>query len=1223
MKKRLPSLALFVILLHFQINGQNLAQKATIKAHTNIEALNHFIAETAIEKKQNKTKAFILAKLLYWPEIIETPASFSELVGVTSKNQPIYYTTDNRGAGETIKANKVYTNGELGLNVNGEGMILGIWDRGTVRLDHEIFENRVVNKEGTVGSTAHATHVAGTMIGSGLVMGGAVRGMAPKATVHTYNWSNDIIEVATAAAEGLILSNHSYGYNTDFVDLYQWGKYDDDSQAFDEIMFNAPYYQFVCSAGNARNDGVNEGKDGYDLLTGHKLCKNGITVAAVEQVDDYNTPADVIMSVFSNWGGTDDGRIKPDICAKGVRTFSSVNSSSSSYIFKNGTSMSSPSVAGGLALLQQHYVNENESFMRAATLKGLVVHTADEAGAADGPDYKYGWGLMNVERAAHLISDNGLFASILEIELTNQQIYSVTVTAQQLQNISATLSWTDPAGSIPPDAIDYSNPRLINDLDIRITQAGEVFMPWKLNVFSPASAASKGDNIVDNIEKVDILNASGEYTITISHKGNLVDDSQHFSLIISGINTESFWFTPLQENIAICKTQNTHTIDFELSTVFNFSNEITFSTGTLPSELEATFSPNGLNNAGDFSILLEGILNLDAGEYPILIRASTADNDYELSLLINVYDATPLAPIPIFPIEEQISMNTTILFQWQNIENESAYYFELAKDPDFETIVYNDTVIETSVIVNNLDFDTQYFWRLKSQSPCGDSGFTGTQSFYTLCGFAPFGIYVVDATFTTITVDWMEISSVDSWEIEIVSQGTNPTGIGEVVSEKPYTFMGLTSGIAYDIYMRSLCGNSASQWSEPFLLRTQEDFCNGDHFYDSGGELGDYDNFENTVLSVFPENAGDYVKAAIHSFSTSAGFDYMYIYDGPDDSYPLIETLTGFSIPDFIRSTHLETGALTFVFVSNGSVTSEGWDISFTCQTFSPCYTVPEHVSLNYATTTSLNIIWDNIENITSWDVALMPEGEAPVNALTTIDPSYSFEGLDVQTAYDFYIRLYCEDGVSDWIFANTFTTLAFYCQGEHFYDSGGVNGDYGVSEYKMTTIFPESKGQALVVTFLNFNTELDFDFLHIYDGPNDSYPLIISATGVVELGTITATDEATGALTFIFKSDGVLTRDGWDATFSCLNQWPEINPPFDGTLNYFPNPTSNTLNIRSKTFITQLDVYDLAGRLIAVLPTINQQNFEVDLSVYKNGMYYMKVYYGEGEWSAFKVIKL
>ena len=125
------------------------------------------------------------------------------------------------------------------------------------------------------------------------------------------------------------------------------------------------------------------------------------------------------MSSFSGWGPTDDGRIKPDICANGVGLYSSYSGSDTQYASISGTSMATPNLSGSLLLLQQHYQNlfGTGSFMRSATLKGLVIHTADEAGSNPGPDYKFGWGLANMATAAQAITaakaNNGSFVFVL------------------------------------------------------------------------------------------------------------------------------------------------------------------------------------------------------------------------------------------------------------------------------------------------------------------------------------------------------------------------------------------------------------------------------------------------------------------------------------------------------------------------------------------------------------------------------------------------------------------------------------------------------------------------------------------------------------------------------------------------------------------------------------------------------------------------------------------
>ena len=96
----------------------------------------------------------------------------------------------------------------------------------------------------------------------------------------------------------------------------------------------------------------------------------------------YSSPAGVTATTFTGWGPTDDGRIKPDIVANGYGLLSSVAGSDVSYASYSGTSMASPSAAASMGLLVQHYRDTHGGAdMRAATLKGLVIHTADECGA--------------------------------------------------------------------------------------------------------------------------------------------------------------------------------------------------------------------------------------------------------------------------------------------------------------------------------------------------------------------------------------------------------------------------------------------------------------------------------------------------------------------------------------------------------------------------------------------------------------------------------------------------------------------------------------------------------------------------------------------------------------------------------------------------------------------------------------------------------------------------
>jgi hypothetical protein len=207
--------------------------------------------------------------------------------------------------------------------------------------------------------------------------------------------------------------------------------------------------------------------------------------------------------------------------------------------------MASPQVAGSLLLIQQLYNRLNKGvFMRAATLKGLAIHTALDMANA-GPDYQTGWGLLNAEKAAKVIQNKDSAHRITEGTLANGAKQSFPLIASGKGDLEVTISWTDPEGnvlSLTAENLNNRSPRLVNDLDIQIQSNQGTFLPYVLDPENPANPAKTGNNIRDNIEKIKIQGAipGQTYTLIVSHKGTLKLDKQDYSLIISGIGGPTY-----------------------------------------------------------------------------------------------------------------------------------------------------------------------------------------------------------------------------------------------------------------------------------------------------------------------------------------------------------------------------------------------------------------------------------------------------------------------------------------------------------------------------------------------------------------------------------------------------------------------------------------------------------------------------------------------------------
>lgn len=531
--------------------AQTISERQKISNSYDLSKLQQLKTTFQNQAESRKQEALQMATENGWEVTrINDDGSFDELVAVTSDGQPLYYSLYNADAARSTRTDHLNIGGSLGLSLDGQNMTAHVWDGGPTRTTHQEFDgaggnNRVSINDGVTalnGNSFHAQHVTGTIVASGFQA--AAKGMAPRASALTHDWNNDLAEATAEASAGMLISNHSYGFawRNQFgqVQLPAWygGAYIDDSRDWDNLQYNSPYYLMVVAAGNDGNDNSANtdplgGNSSFDKLTGHSTSKNTMVVANGQDANVNNDGSfnSVVIAGSSSEGPTDDYRIKPDITGNGSGVYSTYDNADNAYNSISGTSMASPNVTGTLLLLQQHYNNVNGNYMRAATLKGVALHTADDAGIS-GPDAVYGWGLMNAKAAAEAISDNGNGAVIDELTLSNGGSYTLNVDSDGSSPLMASISWTDPAGTANTGTANLGTPVLVNDVDIRVTKSGTTYNPYRL---TGVNSNGTGDNTVDNYERVDVSGASGSYTITVTHKGSLSSGSQNFSLVVTGV----------------------------------------------------------------------------------------------------------------------------------------------------------------------------------------------------------------------------------------------------------------------------------------------------------------------------------------------------------------------------------------------------------------------------------------------------------------------------------------------------------------------------------------------------------------------------------------------------------------------------------------------------------------------------------------------------------------
>ncbi len=453
--------------------------------------LARYQAEILAEQSVNQTFTLSIQPILLRRLLAESALLYAELAREVSEKPETF----DLGGQCLARTNTLHTAYESGLQLDGSGVNVAIGDDGYIG-PHIDFQGRNFPGEtATFNGGAHGDMVAGILAGAGN-LNPEIQGVARGANLFLYSGFNAVEKAVELYEEDeIILTSTSYG------DGCNRG-YTTFTQLADRQIWDYPEMMHVFSAGNSGDQdcGYGAGSAWGNITGGVKVGKNVLAVG--------NLGANGELVFNSSRGPSNDGRIKPDLCANGDGQISTAPNHN--YQSSSGSSAAAPIVTGVLAQLIQAYRGwNNGENPPSALLKACLLNTADDLGTP-GPDYKHGWGRINARRAYQCLEAEHYATA--EVEQSETLIFPLQVPSD-VRQARIMLYWHDREGST------VSAKALVNDLDMRVRFNDQEYLPWTLSPEPEdlGQAAQPQADHLNNMEQIVIdLPAAGEYQIEIN-----------------------------------------------------------------------------------------------------------------------------------------------------------------------------------------------------------------------------------------------------------------------------------------------------------------------------------------------------------------------------------------------------------------------------------------------------------------------------------------------------------------------------------------------------------------------------------------------------------------------------------------------------------------------------------------------------------------------------------
>lgn len=198
---------------------------------------------------------------------------------------------------------------------------------------------------------------------------------------------------------------------------------------------------------------------------------------------------------------------------------------------------------------------------------------------------------------------------------------------------------------------------------------------------------------------------------------------------------KNYLVTAANDNIKVCKADDTAAFNLSLSNDFNATTNMTLS--GCPTGASCSFSPNPVVNPVSATALnLSGLSGVTGGSHVMTATATDsvdalATSSIDLTLFL--FNGNPGTPVLSSPTNGSFVDSLGPNLSWSAVTDGQDYFVEVDNDPAFGSIDFSTTVNGglTSTSSSGLSENTCYYWRVTPSNLCGTGTTSSVFDFYT------------------------------------------------------------------------------------------------------------------------------------------------------------------------------------------------------------------------------------------------------------------------------------------------------------------------------------------------------------------------------------------------------------------------------------------------------------------------------------------------------------